>query len=79
LLVEHRIFREVGDRRFDFSHDLLRETAYESVGQVTRLQFHEQVALVLEIIHKDDLDSIAGQIAHHFEQAGILQRAVPYY
>lgn len=79
LLVEQRIFREFGDKCFDFSHDLLRETAYQSVGKVTRHRYHEQVALVLETIHKVDLDSIVGQIAHHFEQAGMVQRAIPYY
>lgn len=79
LLVDQRIFREFGDRCFDFSHDLLRETAYESVGKATRHRYHEQVALVLETINKVDLDSIVGQIAYHFEQAGMMQRAVPHY
>lgn len=79
LLVEQRIFQEFGDKCFDFSHDLLRETAYQSVGQMTRYRYHEQVALVLETIYNVDLDSFVGQIAYHFEQAGMVQRAVPYY
>ncbi len=79
LLVKQRIFRDIGDGCFDFTHDRLRETAYQTSGEVARHRYHEQVALALESIHEGELDSVVGQIAHHLDMAGIRQRAVPYY
>ncbi|MFC5469316.1 AAA family ATPase [Cohnella suwonensis] len=79
LLVKQHIFRELGDGWFEFSHDRLRETAYQTLSEVARHRYHEQVAVALESNHEGELDSVAGQIAHHLDSAGMKRRAVPYY
>lgn len=51
LFVEQRIFREIGNGSVDFSHDLLRDTAYQDVGKSARYRLHMEVAQALEAVH----------------------------
>src|SRR5256885_251513 len=40
---------------------------------------HRRVAQALEALHAEDLDSVSGQIASHYERAGMIEQALPYY
>ena len=50
---DHRIMREYRDG-YDFSHDLLRETAYTLVSPPKRWLLHRRVAQALELLHPGD-------------------------
>lgn len=74
-----RIIREQGTDAYDFSHDKLREVAYNSLSHTRRRWLHGRVAQALETVHAGDLDAVAGIIAGHYEAAGIPTQAITYY
>jgi DNA-binding SARP family transcriptional activator/predicted ATPase len=78
-LWHYRIIRDQGPDAYDFSHDKLREVAYESISRPRRRLLHRRIAESLETIHHSDLDTVSAQIAAHYEKAGLLSKAVPYY
>ena len=77
-LWRRRIVREFRDG-YDFSHDLLRETAYAGISPPKRWLLHRRVAQGLELLHAEDTDSVAVQLAGQYAQAGRPERAVAYY
>jgi len=78
-LWHKRIVREHGANSYDFTHDKLREVAYAEISAPQRRMLHRRVAQALEAIHAEDLDSVSGQIASHYERAGMIEQALPYY
>jgi tetratricopeptide (TPR) repeat protein len=77
-LWRRRIMREYQEG-YDFSHDLLRETAYSLVSPPKRWLLHRRVAQALELLHADDTDSVSAQLAGQYARGGRLGRAVAYY
>ena len=77
-LWRRRILREFLDG-YDFSHDLLRETAYAQVSPPKRWLLHRRVAQALELLHADDADSVSAQLAGQYARGGRPGRAVAYY
>ena len=78
-LWQKRIVREHGANSYDFTHDKLREVAYAEISAPQRRLLHRRVAQALEAIHADDLDAVSGQLASHYERAGMIEQALPYY
>jgi len=78
-LWHKRIVREHGANSYDFTHDKLREVAYAEISAPQRRLLHRRVAHALEAIYTDDLDAVSGQIASHYERAGMIEQALPYY
>ena len=64
---------------YDFSHDLLRETAYAGISPPRRWLLHRRIAQGLELLHAEDTDSVAAQLAEQYARAGRPERAVAYY
>lgn len=77
-LWRRRIMREFGEG-YDFSHDLLRETAYARVSPPRRWLLHRRIAQGLELLHAEDTDAVAAQLAEQYARAGRPGRAVAYY
>ena len=77
-LWRRRILLEFGDG-YDFSHDLLRETAYARVSPPKRWLLHRRIAQSLELLHADDLGRGLGQLAEQYARGGRPGRAVAYY
>jgi DNA-binding SARP family transcriptional activator/tetratricopeptide (TPR) repeat protein len=77
-LWRRRIMREYRDG-YDFSHDLLRETAYSLISPPKRWLLHRRVAQALELLHPDDADSVSAQLAEQYARGGRLARAAGYY
>jgi predicted ATPase len=78
-LWQRRIVREQGGDAYDFSHHTLREVAYAALSPVRRRLLHERVAEALEAVYADRLDEVSGLIAAHYEQAGVVERAITCY
>jgi predicted ATPase/DNA-binding SARP family transcriptional activator len=78
-LWHKRIVREHGANSYDFTHDKLREVAYAEISAPQRRLIHRRIAQALETLHADNLDAISGQIASHYERAGMIEQALPYY
>lgn len=78
-LCQRNIVREHGTDGYDFTHDKLREVAYNSLSAARRRLLHRRIAHALVAMHQPVLDAVSGQVATHFELAGLIEEAVPHY
>ncbi len=78
-LWQKRIIREQSVNIYDFTHDKLREVAYLEISAPQRRLLHRNVAQALHDLHAGNLEPISGQLATHFERAGLTQQALDYY
>ena len=78
-LWHRRIVREQDGANYDFSHDKLREQTYAMLSSAQRRLLHRRVAEAFETVYAENLDSVSTQVAMHYEQAGLLKHAIPYY
>jgi DNA-binding SARP family transcriptional activator len=74
-LWARRIIRDVPGG-YDFTHDLLREVAYEGISPARRRHLHAAVADALRAVHAEDLGPVSASLAMHYEQAGLVRQAV---
>src|ERR1017187_5142632 len=77
-LWRRRIMHEFRDG-YDFSHDLLRETAYIQVSPPKRWLLHRRIAQALELLHADTMDMVSAQLAEQYSRGGRPGGAVAYY
>ncbi|MEU4247446.1 AAA family ATPase [Amycolatopsis sp. NPDC026612] len=77
-LWRRRIVREFGGA-YDFTHDLLREAAYQQVSPPRRWLLHRRLAQGLELLHAEDTDAVAAQLAEQYARGGRPDRAVTHY
>ena len=77
-LWRRRIMREFRDG-YDFSHDLVRDTAYAQVSPPKRWLLHRRIAQALELLHAGNTDLVAAQLAEQYARGGRQARAVVYY
>lgn len=78
-LWRRRIIREHGGTEYDFSYDKIREVAYGELSQTRRQWLHRRVAQTLEAYHAANVAPFSGQIAAHYDMAGLPAQAIPYY
>ena len=78
-LWQRGIVREQGNDGYDFTHDKLREGSYAALSTARKRLLHRRVAEALESIHAHNLDAVSGQLAAHYEQAGLFQQALASY
>jgi DNA-binding SARP family transcriptional activator len=74
-----RIVRERGAGAYDFSHDKIREVAYHALSPARRRQNHRSVAKALQRLHAGDVGPVSGQIAAHYQFAGMIEDALGWY
>jgi DNA-binding SARP family transcriptional activator len=80
-LWRRRIVRDQGADAYDFSHDLLRQVAYDQLGPAERRRRHLRVARALEHIGRHigrHTGGDAGRLAVHYERAGRPAEAVAW-
>lgn len=77
-LWRRRILHEFRDG-YDFSHDLLRETAYQEISPPRRWLLHRRIAQGLELLHADDIGGVAAQLAEQYARGGRPSRALAHY
>jgi DNA-binding SARP family transcriptional activator/DNA polymerase III delta prime subunit len=78
-LWRRRLIREQGIDIYDFAHDKIREVAYTAMSLARRRLSHHRIAQALESIYGSELGQVSGQIATHYELAGKLEYAIPFY
>jgi predicted ATPase len=64
--------------RFRFVHGLFQHYLYDDLGEAERAYLHQDVGEALEALAGDDTQEAAAQLARHFEQAGIYEKAAAY-
>ena len=78
-LWQRRLVQEQEATVYDFSHDRLRDVAYLEISPIKRRMLHRCIAQALETLHAADLDAVSGQLAAHYEHAGLAPEAITYY
>jgi DNA-binding SARP family transcriptional activator/predicted ATPase len=78
-LWRRRIIESRGGSEYDFTHDRLREVACSELSLVRQRYLHRRVARAQAEVYAADVESCSGQIASHFEQAGMAEEAIAYY
>ena len=66
---------------YRFRHILFQKYLYSRLDEAERIYLHRDVGVALEGLYRGQLDtneSIAGQLARHFEEAGTMQQAILY-
>jgi DNA-binding SARP family transcriptional activator/predicted ATPase len=83
-LIRARAIERLGPQRlsrYRFRHYLCQMYLYENLDPVERSFLHEDVGNVLEELYEDQTQetaAIAPQLAHHFQEAGITNKAIHY-
>jgi hypothetical protein len=78
-LWRRRIVRERGPDAYDFTHDRIREVAYRRLGPALRRSLHLRVAAALERLPEPERAAASGQLAAHYERAGVADRAADWH
>ena len=76
-LVRRRILHQAGEH-IDFTHDRIRELAYEEIVEARRRLLHAAVAAAIERRHAQDLDAHRAALAGHYRRAQIWEKAVAH-
>jgi predicted ATPase len=64
-LWRHQVVRVQAAERWDFSHDRIREVAYESLGPARRRLIHRRIAQALERLFVTRISTASAAIAGH--------------
>ena len=86
LAKQHRLVEAEGVARlgaqrlslYRFRHMLVRKYLYDQIDVIERSQLHEDVGHILEELYADRLDEVAVQLAWHFTEAGVPDKAIAY-
>jgi len=78
-LLNHHIIRELHSGTYDFSHDKLREVAAHSMSSTWKRYLHKQIAGAIEVLHGDNLKAFGSRLAHHYDRAGLVEKAIASY
>lgn len=66
-LVKLRVLNEsIGEDRYTFDHEVLREVLYDSMSRLARRRIHEKIAVALLELHDDDLEPVCFDLANQF-------------
>lgn len=80
LVIARGIRRLNGQRLsfYQFQHNLFQKYLYDDLDEVERAYLHEDVGNILEELYGDRVDEIVVQLARHFVEAGVLEKATHY-
>lgn len=75
------VYREqvVPETAFSFQHVLTQETVYRNIPRRRRAVIHAHVAEAIERLHGERLEPHFEQLAHHYQMAGVAEKAVEYH
>jgi len=80
-LVSAKGIRRMNGQRlsiYTFQHILFQRYLYNSLDNVERSHLHEVVGTALEILYGEQSAEIAVQLVRHFQEAGLVAKAVDY-
>jgi tetratricopeptide (TPR) repeat protein/class 3 adenylate cyclase len=78
-IAEHgHIWKAVNEIRYIFKHSLLREAVYDMQLRTRLRELHRIIAEAIENLYSDNLDDRYADLAYHYEQAELPDKAVFY-
>lgn len=86
LEKQHRLIRERGETRlngtflsgYQFTHTLFQQYLYNSLSAAERRLLHGDIAATLERLYHGHQEEVTVQLAHHYAQAGQVDKAIDY-
>lgn len=83
---QHHLVTNIGSHRqgrqrlsqYQFQHILFQNYLYQNLDQSERAYLHEDAGQALESLHEGRTETVAVQLAHHFQAAGLVGKAVEY-
>jgi len=81
-LISAKGIRNLGTRRLSqyvFQNNLFQKYLYSTLDDVERNHLHEEVGSILEALYGEQADEISVQLARHFQEAGIMPKALEYF
>ena len=63
---------------YEFKHALVKDAAYQGLLHSKRRQLHKEIAQVLETRFPQVTERSPELLAHHYQEAGEVEKAVPY-
>ncbi len=76
FVFEERTLPQV---EYSFKHALTQEAIYQDLPDAARAAAHERVAEAYLRLAAGDPEAYCEQLAHHYDRAGIADRAIDYY
>jgi class 3 adenylate cyclase/tetratricopeptide (TPR) repeat protein len=64
---------------YTFKHALIQAAAYHSLLKKKRRKFHQRIATVLEEKFAEPVETKPELLAHHFTEAGLLEKGIIYW
>jgi class 3 adenylate cyclase/tetratricopeptide (TPR) repeat protein len=61
-----------------FKHGVIQDVAYNSLLMQRRKELHRVVGKAIEVLYRDRLEEHYGELAHHFSQGEVWERALAY-
>jgi DNA-binding SARP family transcriptional activator len=82
-LVRAQSIERKGDvlfSKYRFQHNLFQNYLYNNLNEIERVRLHEQVGTTLEELYqkREDVPAIATQLARHFTEAQVTNKAIYY-
>lgn len=68
----------LGEEKYAFTHDLLQEALYESIGRARRRRYHLRIAQAIEKLYASRLEDWYEALAYHFREGNNLEKALIY-
>jgi|GEM_PF-1962337 tetratricopeptide (TPR) repeat protein/GTPase SAR1 family protein len=82
-LIEEDLISEVSTKNdlafFKFSHSLIQQYIYNEIGAAEKRILHKGIAEALENLYGEDAHMVSSQLAKHYEEARMMEKAVTYY
>jgi ABC-type oligopeptide transport system substrate-binding subunit/DNA-binding SARP family transcriptional activator len=86
LAKQHRLVRERGEEcvgrqtlsHYRFAHALFHRYLYNELSAGERRLLHREVGGMLELLYGEDAERMAPQLARHFDEAGMPEKAIRY-
>lgn len=81
VLVDRRLLRASASGGFDFAfrHQLIQLAFYRGLSAQQRFRHHARIAQVMHDLNASRLESIAAELAFHWERGGAPEAAVGFY
>jgi tetratricopeptide (TPR) repeat protein len=74
-----RVLKEsLGEERYTFDHEVLKEVLYDSMSRVARRRLHQKVGVALEKIFGDGQESVIYELALHYSHTRDTEKSVEY-
>jgi serine/threonine protein kinase/tetratricopeptide (TPR) repeat protein len=80
-LISAKGLKNLGKQRvsvYIFQNILFQKYLYNSLDEVERVHIHEKIGNFLESNYSENVDNISIQLAWHFQEAGLMPKALEY-